>query len=396
VTADLNAPAADLRADLHAALSAFFSDRSQIDALLMDTVVQLSQEVETLTARLDALQAGLLAAASPMPASPVAAGPIPAGPIAASPVPVSPVAAPVDLADVVPPAPRRTPPAARPDQPATWEHLSQLGDEEWLETLLASVDGEHPHGVLPGFSSAEDQASYIGYSGKAALTDGYRFYLHMRESMQAYGPLLGADTRILDFGVGWGRHARMWLRDVPGDNLTLADPSGRAVRTCEEIGMPGTKVQLPNLPPGDLPEAHFDLAYAYSVFSHLSPRSHTAWAEEWARVIKPGGLAIITTEGRWFLDYVRMLHDDPAQRVSIWHERIATGFGDDFDAIRAAYDRGEFIFADTSPDAWAGLYGDSLVPESWIRETWGAHFDLLDWVADSSRFDQAVAVLRRR
>ena len=64
---------------------------------------------------------------------------------------------------------------------------------------------------------------------------------------------------------------------------------------CRNTGVPGQMILLEAMPPSPLPSAQFDLAFAFSVFSHLSPKAHLAWRTELARVMKPNGLLFITT-----------------------------------------------------------------------------------------------------
>ena len=97
---------------------------------------------------------------------------------------------------------------------------------------------------------------------------------------------------------------------------TTSGASTRGISRCrrvEETGVPGRKVKIEQMPPSPLPSATFDTAFAYSVFSHLSPKAHLAWQEEFARVVKPGALVFITTQARWFLDNCRELPRAPRE-----------------------------------------------------------------------------------
>ena len=103
----------------------------------------------------------------------------------------------------------------------------------------------------------------------------------------------------------------MFLRDVPADNIWCADIDETAREVCRETGVPGQIVALEEMPPSTLPSEHFDTAFAYSVFSHLSLIAHVAWKEEFTRVMKPEGLVFITLQARWFLDKCQELRDNP-------------------------------------------------------------------------------------
>jgi SAM-dependent methyltransferase len=50
-------------------------------------------------------------------------------------------------------------------------------------------------------------------------------------------------------------------------------------------------------PPLPYKNAQFDVAYCISVFTHLSELNGLSWADELHRVLKPGGLLVITTAG---------------------------------------------------------------------------------------------------
>ncbi len=55
-------------------------------------------------------------------------------------------------------------------------------------------------------------------------------------------------------------------------------------------------------PPLPLPPEQMDCVYALSVFTHLSEAMHDAWRGELARVLRPGGVLILTTHGDCFRD----------------------------------------------------------------------------------------------
>ena len=194
-----------------------------------------------------------------------------------------------------------------------WRIRRLKRDSVWLTTLLDSIDGR-ARVPMPSFPPADVQSSVVGSYGETAIREAWTFYTFMGRQRQKYGLILGADTNVLDFGCGWGRYARMFLRDVPPENIWCADTNHNAITICRETGVPGRMVALDGMPPSTLPAAHFDTAFAYSVFSHLSPIAHSAWSAEFSRVMKPGGLVFITLHARWFLDMCQELRDNPERR----------------------------------------------------------------------------------
>lgn len=272
----------------------------------------------------------------------------------------------------------------------------RLDDGAWWQALVDSLAGRA--GVpMPGFPSVELQADFVGSSNETALREAWNFYLLMAETRRRHGFTLGRNTNVLDFGCGWGRYARMFLRDVPPGNLWCADSWDLALDTCRQTGVPGHLVKVDQLPPSSLPSGHFHTAFAYSVFSHLSPDAHRAWEEEFGRIVRPGGLVFVTTQAVWFFDNCRHLRDHPEDKRSGWHESLAQSFPDYDDSVRR-YEAGEFLYSATGggPSLQPEYYGEAVVPRAHFEREWGHHFELLDFIADRPRFEQAVAILRRR
>ena len=99
--------------------------------------------------------------------------------------------------------------------------------------------------------------------------------------------------KILDFGAGIGTSIPYFLRFFPDASLTCLDVSERSL----EIGR--TRFAgIANFQSFDgkcIPYADntFDLVFAACVFHHISHSAHFGLLQEWLRVIKPGGTAII-------------------------------------------------------------------------------------------------------
>ncbi len=102
--------------------------------------------------------------------------------------------------------------------------------------------------------------------------------------------------------------------------------------------------------------ATFDLVYAYSVFSHLSAPLADAWVHEFARVLKPGGILIVTSRGRSFIDFV-------VRARAEGHDWTPRACYDPAAAYRA-FDAGQVVFDGTSREVVrdASFYGHALIP----------------------------------
>jgi SAM-dependent methyltransferase len=290
-----------------------------------------------------------------------------------------------------------------------YRRYRRLNDDAWRRTLLDSVQGRSKL-PMPSFPSAEIQSTFVGQSNEDAINEAWRFYKLMSERWKKYGLRIGQESYVLDFGCGWGRLARMFLRDVPGSHIYCADAWDHALDVCRTTGVPGQMIRLEAMPPSPLPSAQFDLAFAYSVFSHLSPKAHLAWRTELARVMKPNGLLFITTQARWFLDDCRHFREHPDEIADLWQERLARSFVD-YDASVSEYDDGGFLYSAASlpsaknpppvknpPRAFKpDLYGQAVVPRGYFESQWGRGegFELLEFVADRSVNEQATAIIRK-
>jgi SAM-dependent methyltransferase len=180
---------------------------------------------------------------------------------------------------------------------------------------------------------------------------------------------------LLDFGTGWGRIARCFLRDIPAEHIVGVDVEPDLVKICRAT-FPGPRFLGCNpLPPLSFRDESVDFIVGYSVFSHLSEAACRAWIAEFARILKPGGMAALTTRGRWFFDYAAALTGtDP-------YSRALSKMFPDFADARARYDRGEFVHSNVDGVTGGGaldggFYGETFIPEKYARETLGAAMPL--------------------
>jgi SAM-dependent methyltransferase len=83
---------------------------------------------------------------------------------------------------------------------------------------------------------------------------------------------------------------------LPGAQISGIDIDERAIRWCARHLSGDWRAIEPD-PPTELSDGAFDLVYAVSVFTHLSAERQRAWIVELHRLIRGGGLLIVTTLG---------------------------------------------------------------------------------------------------
>jgi SAM-dependent methyltransferase len=275
--------------------------------------------------------------------------------------------------------------------------FGRLDDEAWLQTILGSLTNRKARGVvLPGFPPETVQRNFVGSAGEHALREGFGFYRVVRDAMQRYGRPPNPGTRVLDFGCGWGRMLRFFLREVSARNLHGVDVDPEMVSLCRaQFGPLASFDVVPPRPPAPTLRSRYDVIYLYSVFSHLSPEVHLAWVEEFARRLEPGGLLLATTQGRRFLDFCESLRTGRPPE-SPWQQSLAGCFPDHADAVQR-YDRGELLFEPTGGGDYrpSTFYGEAVVPRGFVERSWPRSLTLVEFRDDPGFLPQALIVARK-
>jgi SAM-dependent methyltransferase len=261
----------------------------------------------------------------------------------------------------------------------TWNTLS---DEEWFGAHVASYArsvGED----LPGLPPDDIQRNTTGQAGVATLREAFSFYKDCLEAFERSGARLSEGSRLLDFGVGWGRTARFFLRELSKQDVFGIDVDPDLIAICRETFQSDNFFTCDPFPPTQFPEAHFDVVVGFSVFSHLSEDACQRWMAEFHRIVRPGGLLALTTRGRFFFDYCQSLASSPDS-----YARSLAQMFDDFDTAKSQYDTGHFVHTAKGGVAGAGArsgayYGETFIPEQYAAKAWSHLFSLLEFLDDT-------------
>lgn len=264
-----------------------------------------------------------------------------------------------------------------------------ISDLEWLELLLPKNDNPVPEDIfIPELPPDSVQLAFNGTSGEANLRSGLAIYQQIKSSIGRWTEKLAPGTRILDFGCGWGRIIRFFLKEVRATNLFGVDVSTIAIETCNQT-LQGNFRLIDGYPPLDFSESTFDTVYAWSVFSHLPEDLHIRWVEEFARILRPGGLIVASTLPRSFIEESQRLR---AHGVFThpWQKAAAESF-DDFEAALLGYDNGSFIFA-PKPKA---EYGMAMIPPAYVQQRWTRFFGFCEFIDKPESLGQSLIVMRK-
>jgi SAM-dependent methyltransferase len=190
----------------------------------------------------------------------------------------------------------------------------------------------------------------------------------IRDVLAASGFDIEQMSSILDFGCGCGRTVRHF-HDLEKTEIHGTDYNPSLVGWCAENLTFGHFRPNDALPPLDFAEDQLDLVYAMSVFSHFDVQTQRLWLDELKRVVRPGGLILITLPGqRWIEvlgpeDRERFLAGEP---VIVFEEQCGTNFC------------------------------SALAPEPYIRDTLAEGLNLLDIVVDGAPDVRQDAVLLQK
>lgn len=271
--------------------------------------------------------------------------------------------------------------------------FGSLTDREWLDKLISSVDYHEVDGVVfPAFPSERHQIGTNGSAGEGALKEMYNFYLKIKEIGNKYLPSFGPQSTVLDFGCGWGRTTRFFLRDLYSYNIFGVDVDPTMVNITRGCMQHGNYSVIDPQPPIPFEDGKFDIVYAYSVFSHLAESVQHAWLTEFRRILKPEGLICLTVQPRRFIGFIDSLRNRPERNN--WEEMLIKSFGDTQE-LYAQYDRGEFIYRPNGSGVrTSDFYGDAIVPVRYVQNRWSEYFLIRDFI-ENEHYAQAVVIMQR-
>jgi len=179
----------------------------------------------------------------------------------------------------------------------------------------------------------------------------------IRDVLARQGRPIEELASMLDFGCGCGRVTRYWAA-LERTDVRGTDASADAVDWCRRnlaFARFETNGLAPPLPYGD---AAFDLVYALSVFTHLTEELGLAWAAELDRVVRPGGLVLVTTHG-----------DRYRTRLS--------------SSERARFDAGALVVR--RPEAAGTNLCAAFHPRAYVQETLAGRLEAVEFVPEGAK-----------
>lgn len=271
----------------------------------------------------------------------------------------------------------------------------KISDAEWFALQFDSAKARDVYRIpLPGFPDDDTQKGFTALSGENNMRQAFEFYLHMRKVCQL-------DTlkqpKVLDFGGGWGRVSRLFLRDTAPENIYLAETRASTIQLLKDLKAPYTLIHNAPPPPINGLPNNLDLVFAYSVFSHLSEQYFLDWMAYFLKVLKPGGHVVFTSRGHYFIRHLQHLHasETASDPMLAEHIRRLKQMMPHPDEILRLYDAGEFQFyaIGGSEELTPSFFGEAFIPEAYLKRRFGDA--LMSFSEDVPRVDQSMTVLRK-
>jgi SAM-dependent methyltransferase len=279
--------------------------------------------------------------------------------------------------------------------PKDW--FSGVDDNAWLWMNTVGRRRIRPlAAIVPGMPDADTQANFTGSTEDLTLREGFAAYQLFKRCYETHVGEIASCKGILDFGCGWGRIMRFFLRDVPPEKISGVDHSEEIIQICRETNQWCRFTAIEPDPPTSLEPDSFDVIYLYSVFSHLPEDMHLALLHEFKRLLVPGGLLIATTRGRDFIQYCASLRNDPQlQDRPKWVSQLGNIWLDEAVTL-AAYDRGGFCYESFGVEGRWSFWGEACIPKAYVQKRWTEVLDVLDYIDNRAVCEQNVIVARKR
>ncbi len=243
-----------------------------------------------------------------------------------------------------------------------------------------------------------------GAPGIEEFAEGGRRAAEELDAALAAGGLPGLEhhSSVLDFGCGSCRVLPHVAARAGGAGR--AGEAGRAGGTrCAGADVDAEAVawaasRHPSLelaacgpePPLPFAAGRFDLVYSISVFSHLDEPLQDAWLSELRRMLRPGGIALLSVHGASALEAFRA-------------GRVSSGWCDPAAFTRGALGADELAFVPYRRSRWnreqlpgvSEAYGLTFHGEGYVRRRWSAWFEVLDVLPRTIAGWQDLVVCRR-
>ncbi|TMC54716.1 MAG: class I SAM-dependent methyltransferase [Chloroflexi bacterium] len=298
--------------------------------------------------------------------------------------------------------------------PVTDVLFSRLGNDDF-EALSAKLSAEdraywmqQERGSVAWKRAAVHYSVHYGSNGSAGPANLVRaappagVHAMSRGSRAAGGSIYHADLifgalklaradlppggRILDFGCSSGRVIRVVKAYRPDLDCHGCDPNEAAIRWATD-NLPDISFAVSPLhPPLSHASSSFDCVFGISVWSHFGHAAASSWLIEINRLLKPGGVLILTTHSFGSVAYftskgLRAIED----MRTVLSSMLVSGFG----FLGVFGKSGDWGIVD--PD-----WGEAYISPEWLLNSVTPQWEVLLYRTSANEDNQDLAILRKR
>jgi SAM-dependent methyltransferase len=202
---------------------------------------------------------------------------------------------------------------------------------------------------------------------------GFKVSFGIRAALRLVGKRISDFNRILDFGCGSARVLHWFQNESGRPALYGCDVSDENIDWCEN-NVPFAQFTLNKRdPPLPYPSEFFDFIYGISVVTHLDEEHHLAWLSELGRVLKPGGIVMLTVHGQHAAEMDLSKED--------YQEFVNRGF-----FYRRAVDR-------RTVEGLPDYYQVAFHSHPYIHRNWSQWFELVGCIRHGTMYKQEAILL---
>ncbi|MEO8809644.1 MAG: class I SAM-dependent methyltransferase [Rhodanobacter sp.] len=214
---------------------------------------------------------------------------------------------------------------------------------------------------------AFDSASYLenGRSIAQSLVDVLRAHAVALKNLS-----------ILDFACGPGRVISELAHATESCTLYGSDIDSQAIAWASDNLSSFARFSTnATSAPTDYASGMFDVIYSVSLFTHLDVSAQDEWLAEMQRLLKPGGMLLATTHGRFTTDSCTPAELDHLRRDGV---------------VYRTDHKGRFK-VDGLPD----FYQTTFHTADYVKRHWGRFFSVIDHIEGGLNGHQDIVVMRK-
>ena len=177
---------------------------------------------------------------------------------------------------------------------------------------------------LPKMPAPEIQRKFTWWEGRELMRQSVDFARLVVRGYERWVGVALEDATILDYGAGWGRLSRMFLKWVPDERVFACDVLVDAVDLYNSPGFQRSCDLVQTVP---VPYDHesVDLVWMFSVLTHLSSTAADAIMRVLTSVVRKYGLLVVTVRPLGFWRTNPLVSDSIDAETLIEQHRL-TGF----------------------------------------------------------------------